>query len=194
VPYDLNVPFWSDGAVKRRWFSIPDVTRKIKTRGAQPWEFPEGTVWIKHFELELVKGEPSSSRRVETRFLVRNGEGVYGATYRWNDSQDNATLVPEEGADQSFTIDDHGTVRQQTWHFPSRNECLTCHTPVAGFALGFTGPATQPPRDLRERHGLATSRARSRRLFLRRTIGEERSSIRPTRTQVFSLACARISR
>ena len=24
VPYDINVPFWSDNARKRRWFSVPD--------------------------------------------------------------------------------------------------------------------------------------------------------------------------
>src|SRR5207302_10467443 len=24
VPYDINVPFWSDNAIKSRWFSIPN--------------------------------------------------------------------------------------------------------------------------------------------------------------------------
>jgi hypothetical protein len=26
VPYDINLPFWSDRAKKTRWFSIPDTT------------------------------------------------------------------------------------------------------------------------------------------------------------------------
>jgi len=26
LPYDVNVPFWSDGALKERWFSVPDGT------------------------------------------------------------------------------------------------------------------------------------------------------------------------
>ena len=29
VPYDINVPFWSDNARKRRWFSVPDTNLKI---------------------------------------------------------------------------------------------------------------------------------------------------------------------
>jgi mono/diheme cytochrome c family protein len=36
-------------------------------------------------------------------------------------------------------VNDNGVVRQQTWHFPSRNECLTCHNPVAGHVLGVNG-------------------------------------------------------
>jgi hypothetical protein len=30
--------------------------------------------------------------------------------------------------------------RQQTWRFPSRNECVTCHNSVAGHVLGLNGP------------------------------------------------------
>jgi hypothetical protein len=39
--------------------------------------------------------------------------------------------------DETFTIHEAGTVRTQVWHYPSRSECLTCHTPIAGLALGF---------------------------------------------------------
>ncbi|HWN94192.1 MAG TPA: PQQ-dependent sugar dehydrogenase [Methylomirabilota bacterium] len=139
VPYDINVPFWSDGADKQRWFSIPDASAKIRPQPNGQWDFPEGTVFIKHFELEMVSGDPVSRRRIETRFLVRNSEGVYGVTYRWNDAQNNATLVDAPGDNQTFTVIDNGVARQQTWHFPSRNECLTCHNSVAGHVLGMNG-------------------------------------------------------
>jgi mono/diheme cytochrome c family protein len=39
--------------------------------------------------------------------------------------------------DEVLTINDGGTVRTQVWHYPSRGECLVCHTPTGGFALGF---------------------------------------------------------
>lgn len=139
VPYDVNVSFWSDGAWKRRWFSIPDPAAKIHSAGKGRWEFPEGSVFIKHFELELVKGDPASRRRVETRFLVRNSEGVYGLTYRWNDAQDNAFLVGSHGDNQTFTVVENGVTRQQVWRFPSRSECITCHNPVGGLVLGVNG-------------------------------------------------------
>ncbi len=137
VPYEINVPFWSDNAQKTRWFSIPNTNLDITFNRTSNWQFPTGTVWIKHFELELTNGVPASAKRLETRFIVKNANGVYGATYRWGDSLTNATLVPEEGLDEAFVINDGGNTRTQVWHYPSRSECLVCHTPQAGFALGF---------------------------------------------------------
>jgi uncharacterized repeat protein (TIGR03806 family) len=137
IPYDLNVPFWSDNARKTRWFSVPGLTSTIIFNRDGNWSFPSGTVWVKHFELELTNGVAESSRRLETRLLVRTGTTLYGVTYRWGDSLTNAVLVPPDGLDETFTVYDQGNVRTQIWHYPSRSECLTCHTPLAGFALGF---------------------------------------------------------
>jgi glucose/arabinose dehydrogenase len=139
VPYDINVPFWSDNAIKTRWFSVPNTNLTVGFNRAGNWSFPTGTVWIKHFELELTNGVPASRQRLETRLLVKNTNGVYGVTYRWGTSVTNATLVPEGGLDESFSLDDgFGNVRTQVWHYPSRAECLLCHTSAGGFGLGFT--------------------------------------------------------
>ncbi len=137
VPYDLNVPFWSDNAIKTRWFSIPNFAATIGFSRDGNWSFPVGTVWVKHFELELTNGAPESAKRLETRLLVRNTTGVYGVTYRWGDSTTNAVLVPAEGLDETLAIHDGLNIRTQVWHYPSQSECLACHTPLAGFALGF---------------------------------------------------------
>ncbi len=145
VPYDINVPFWSDNARKMRWFSVPDTNLAIGFNPDGNWSFPTGAVWIKHFDLELTNGVPESRKRLETRFIVRNAGGVYGVTYRW-DSATNATLVPEGGMDEAFAVDDGGTVRTQVWHYPSRAECLACHTAAGGGALGFNTP--QMNRDI----------------------------------------------
>jgi mono/diheme cytochrome c family protein len=77
------------------------------------------------------------STRVETRFIVRNSNGVYGVTYRWAGSTTNATLVPESGMDDYFVINNGGILTTQDWHYPSRNECLACHTSLGGLGLGF---------------------------------------------------------
>ena len=135
-PYDINVPFWSDNAQKRRWFYVPS-NRIVTFSRDGAWSFPIGTVWVKHFDLELTNGVPESAKRLETRLLVRTSAGLYGATYRWGDSLTNAVLVPDAGMDESFTIYDNGTIRTQVWHYPARSECLTCHTPLTGYALGF---------------------------------------------------------
>jgi uncharacterized repeat protein (TIGR03806 family) len=136
VPYDVNVPFWSDNAIKSRWFSVPNTNLAITFNPTGNWSFPTGTVWIKHFELELTNGVASSSKRIETRFIIRNTNGIYGVTYRW-DSATNATLVPESGTNDTFVINDGGILRTQIWHYPSRSECLVCHTAAGGYGLGF---------------------------------------------------------
>ena len=135
VPYDINVHFWSDHARKSRWF-LSATNLKIGFQPEANWTFTNGQTWVKHFDLELTNGVPSSARRLETRFLVKNTNGVYGVTYRWN-SLTNAALVPEEGLDEAIVLNDGGTTRTQVWHYPSRSECLACHTPVGGFGLGF---------------------------------------------------------
>ncbi len=136
VPYELNVQFWSDNALKSRWFSVPNTNSKISFNASGNWSFPAGTVWIKHFEIELTNGVASSRKRLETRFIVRNTNGIYGMTYRWN-SATNAVLVPETGTNESFVINDGGNLRTQVWQYPSRSECLACHTVAGGYGLGF---------------------------------------------------------
>src|SRR5581483_5977069 len=138
VSYDINVPFWSDNAIKSRWFSIPDTNLTIGYNPTNNWTFPPGTVWIKHFDLQT-NSSPPMSTRLETRLLVRNSNGVYGVTYRWAGGT-NATLVPEGGMDDTFVINNGGILTTQVWHYPARSECAACHTSIAGLALGLNAP------------------------------------------------------
>ncbi len=138
VAYAPNVSFWSDYAKKSRWFALPDTTSTFGFAADGPWSLPAGAVWVKHFDLELRRGDPTTARRVETRLLVKTADGLYGASYQWNAAQTNATLVAGEGATQQFTITEtNGTTRPQTWTFPSREACLVCHTEKGGGALTF---------------------------------------------------------
>jgi uncharacterized repeat protein (TIGR03806 family) len=140
VPYTINVPFWSDNALKRRWFSLPNTNAKITFTPQGNWSFPTGAVWIKHFDL-VTNEATGQGRRLETRFLVKNNDGVYGLTYRWGTSTTQATLVEQNGLDETITIwNSSGVTRNQVWRYPSRAECLICHTPEGGFALGFNTP------------------------------------------------------
>ena len=135
VAYEPNVSFWSDGAVKSRWFAIRNLTDTFAFNGSGNWTFPTGMVWVKHFDLDL--GDPPVQRRIETRFLVKTPTDVYGLSYRWGNiapgsgSQTDASLVAESGVTEVLP----GST--QTWRFPSRGECRTCHTAVGGFALSF---------------------------------------------------------
>lgn len=137
LPYQPNLTFWSDHALKRRWFTIPDPAAKMTWNAEGNWTYPTGTVWVKHFDLELSRGNPATAKRIETRVFVKTATGSYGVSYRWNEAQTEATLVEDAGVEFDVPIDDHGTPHTQRWQIPGRSSCLTCHTPQAGHALSF---------------------------------------------------------
>ncbi|MBA3700471.1 MAG: PQQ-dependent sugar dehydrogenase [Planctomycetes bacterium] len=139
IPYGVNSPLWSDATHKKRWVAIPDGTT-VGFTATGTWNFPAGTVFVKHFEL-TVNEQTQERRRLETRLLVRSpGDGVYGVTYKWNTAGTAATLVAEAGESETYTITgpDGLSARQQTWNYPSHNDCLSCHNTNAGHVLGVS--------------------------------------------------------
>lgn len=137
VAYEPNLAFWSDYAIKSRWFVITNLTDTVDYSRDDPWTFPIGMRWVKHFDLELTRGDSNTVKRIETRVLTRTPAGAFGVSYRWNDAQTDAFLVGEVGADFSIPITDGGITNMQAYHIPSRAECLICHIPGAGHALSF---------------------------------------------------------
>ena len=152
LPYAVNLPFWSDHALKRRWFVVPDATNTMVWSRDGLWTYPAGTVWVKHFDLELERGNPATRKRLETRLLVKNQAGAYGVSYRWNDAGTEATLVADEGVNFNLSVTNHGAVQTQNWRIPSRAECMVCHTPQAGFSLSFNTRQLNRTNDI---HGFA---------------------------------------
>jgi uncharacterized repeat protein (TIGR03806 family) len=135
IPYDLIVSFWSDGAAKLRFIALPE--GKIKYSATGEWEFPAGTVFVKTFELPTDANDPSVRRRLETRLLmVGPGNSVYGVVYKWRDDLSDADLLPESLSESISIRGGDGKTHDQTWYYPSRKDCLTCHTAGAGGVLG----------------------------------------------------------
>ncbi len=137
VPYDVNLPFWSDHAIKQRWFTVPNPAATFTWSKDGLWTLPAGTVWVKHFDMEMQRGVPASRRRIETRLLVKNSGGAYGVSYIWNGAGTEATLVEDGGVSFPLAVTDDGNPVPQTWTIPSRAQCMVCHTPQAGYALSF---------------------------------------------------------
>ena len=138
LPYKPNLRFWSDFAEKRRWFAIPDATSRMTWSRDGSWTFPSGQVWVKHFDLETERGNPASpKKRLETRVMVKNDDGVYGVSYRWNEAGTEATLVADGGEGFTVNITVDGLPYAQRWDIPSRSQCATCHSATAGYALSF---------------------------------------------------------
>jgi hypothetical protein len=157
IPFQVNSPLWSDGAIKRRWLAVPNdgppytADEQIAFAPTGEWSFPNGTVFIKEFDLTINEAT-GERKRLETRFLVRDAAGaVYGVTYKWRADNSDADLLPG-GLDEDITItNSSGQTRVQKWTYPSRSDCLYCHNQPANYVLGvkthqlngdFTYPST----------------------------------------------------
>ena len=143
IPYDLNVPFWSDGAVKSRWVCVPNdgshdsAHEKINYSESGIWSFPEGTVFIKHFAMAADTTNATNTFDLETRFLVRTANGHNAYTYRWNSTGTDASLDTGGGSVFRFTQRTANGNRSRQWEYPSRTECMICHNQLAGGQLGI---------------------------------------------------------
>jgi uncharacterized repeat protein (TIGR03806 family) len=144
IPYSVNAPLWSDGAYKERWMAVPDADWHINFPSQRGWTFPDKTVLVKSFALEMEEGNPASRRWIETRFLTNQKGEWFGYTYQWNEEQTEGMLVDGGGLDREFSIrvkpaaDNPKGVRKQVWRYPSRTECMVCHSRAANFVLGPT--------------------------------------------------------
>ena len=142
--YTVNSPLWSDGAIKKRWFAVPNdgthntAAEQITFSATGEWKFPSGSVFVKQFDLPLNDTNSAITQRIETRLLVVDqNAGVYGLTYKWRTNGLDADLLTT-GANANYVITGAGGIlRTQTWSFPSRTDCIVCHNANAGYVLGL---------------------------------------------------------
>jgi len=121
IPYDVNAPFWSDGADKERFIGLPD-GRTINVAADGDFEFPNGSVLVKTFSV--------GSKKIETRLFMRHEDGNWaGYSYEWLDDQSDAVLLADSKRKR--------IAADRDWYFPSRAECMRCHTERAGRTLGL---------------------------------------------------------
>jgi uncharacterized repeat protein (TIGR03806 family) len=121
LPYEVNAALWSDGADKERYLAVPDGAT-IAINADQDWDLPIGSVAMKTFSV--------GGKRVETRLFMRHDDGGWaGYTYEWSDDGKDATLLP------ASKIRPLGAAT--AWAYPSRNQCIQCHSVAAGGTLGL---------------------------------------------------------
>jgi chitodextrinase len=112
-PFVVAQKFWSDGADKQRYISLPPGAT-VDVNDPNDWKLPPGGVTLKTFRW------PATGKNFETRLFVRHTNGVYaGYTYKWLTAT-TATLVGANGDTKDLG---GGT----TWNYPSRSQCMTCH-------------------------------------------------------------------
>ena len=67
--------------------------------------------------------------------MVHNEREWVGYTYLWNDEQTDAALL-DAAVTKDYRIKTPQGKITQSWYYPSRADCMNCHTPAAGFVLG----------------------------------------------------------
>ncbi len=126
--YTPGFELWSDGASKRRWVYLP-ACAPIDTADMDAWQLPTGARLWKEFTRDGV--------RIETRIIVRTGDGVADwlfGTYVWNG--DDAYRV-SDGIDDAL-----GTPHD----VPPDFLCTNCHRQgarvlgVSAIQLAHGGP------------------------------------------------------
>ena len=166
IPYEVNSPLWSDGALKTRGMRLPTgqlihvkdcaknpteccVVDPNTFVGCLPpaddgkWVFPVGTVMVKNFMFADVS-QPSGMKFVETRLFIHVSDTTWvGYGYQWNDAQTEATITSDAIADVRTSAMFHvvptagAATTAITWKYPSRLDCMTCHQPIKPSG-GFT--------------------------------------------------------
>lgn len=146
VPFWINVSQWADHATAERLVALPhDSTISLsaarKPGALQQLEFPENSVLVRTFSLEMRHQDPSSRRRIETQILHRYAGEWRGYSYRWNEDQSDAILVGADGEQARLNISDPQAPRgqrEQLWTFAGRAQCSRCHNAGSGYTLAFT--------------------------------------------------------
>lgn len=142
IPYELNTILYSDGASKKRWIAVPNdgtfntSDEQIIFYDDDDFEYPDGTVLIKHFEINSDKQNPNEIRKLETRFLIINGDDTYGVTYVWNEAQTDAELISSAVVEDIPVTDENGVTENLTWTYPGRSQCFSCHSSHSNWAIG----------------------------------------------------------
>lgn len=138
--FSPQYPLWSDGADKQRWIALPPGS-VIDAARPDAWEFPRGTRLWKTFS--------HSGRPVETRYIERDGDGLWRyATYVWRADGHDAELAAPRGS--VLAVPDAPGGR---YVVPSRADCLACHGGAPAPVLGFGALQLSPARDPNAAHG-----------------------------------------
>jgi putative heme-binding domain-containing protein len=145
VPFAINARQWMDGATSEHWVAFPGLSSA--TLYTTPRPVPGLVYWHNfrmHFPKDavLLRTISLAGRRLETQLLHYDGIDWRGYTFAWRDDQSDADLVPAEGNEKELREGD----RARTWQYPSRSQCMSCHSNQSEYALAFLPEQLNRPR------------------------------------------------
>lgn len=159
VAYTVEYPLWADNNGKGRWIHLPMKLEGLKlVRQAAKYiegqdnffDMPENTRLYKFFykKIKMANGK-YRYKRIETRIIVvrKPWQNSLFGTYKWDDSEQTATLVETPYRDGSAFKDtvlpvtvDEISKKVRDYAIPGSQRCLDCHMGSQGqnFVIGFS--------------------------------------------------------
>ena len=127
--YTPSYELWSDGAVKRRFVSLPAGTT-VDVTAVDDFKYPIGTRFWKEFSVVT----PAGPRLAETRLMQKVDGGWMYTSYVWSEDQSSAVQNNDGVANL------YGTGHT----VPSRTMCKECHAGRSDFILGWDALMLSP--------------------------------------------------
>lgn len=119
--YEPSFPLWTNGSEKQRLVASPDGMRP------EPGALMEGTLFFKTFSYE--------GRRVETRVIRYEADGLTYGVYQWNAEQTDAILLD---GNESIPVEVRLGEESFEHEIPSHIKCVACHEASPSLVLGYS--------------------------------------------------------
>jgi putative heme-binding domain-containing protein len=137
IPFNVISQQWHDGATAEYLLALPGTSSVTLYADGKP--IPGLVYWHSfrmHFPKDavLLRTLSLGGRRVETQMLHYEGVDWRGYTFAWRDDQTDADLVPADGAEKEI----RDGKQQRLWLYPSRSQCMSCHSNQSEYALAFS--------------------------------------------------------
>src|SRR5690606_37187230 len=129
LPYEPASSLFTDYAQKKRFVWMPEGSKGTFNGDGNILELPVGAALIKSFYYDNAQNisTPGGTRLVETRIMIRKGEGWICANYIWNDEQSEA-LFDLTGSFTEITWTGVDNVTKSTnYRIPSEAQGIVSH-------------------------------------------------------------------
>lgn len=128
VPYDLQVPLFTDYAEKYRFVYVPEGQQATYDE-TEVFNFPVGSVLVKTFAYPADLRQPDKDLKlIETRLLIHQETGWNAWAYVWNEDQTDATLKVAGKVLPLEFVDLAGEAQSINYVVPNKNQCKGCHS------------------------------------------------------------------
>lgn len=125
IPFDLNIPLFTDYATKYRYAFVPE-GMQAKYTEHEVLDFPVGTVLVKTFTMpESTSNREGAELVIETRLLIHRESGWMALPYYWDRETDAKIAIA--GKSVPVTTYHNGVQRDFTYIVPDAQSCVLCH-------------------------------------------------------------------